>query len=106
MFAGDNPSFEAGQFLLAALDQASDAVVIIDDQGLVVHFNAAAERMWGMPEAEILGRDAACLGIELSEHHDHEITIRRNDGSLARVHCRSRGLRSAAPSTRWCLFGT
>jgi diguanylate cyclase (GGDEF)-like protein/PAS domain S-box-containing protein len=84
MFSGDNPSFEAGQFLLAALDQASDAVVIIDDQGLVVHFNAAAERMWGMPAAEILGRDAACLGIELSDHHDREITVRRKDGSLAK----------------------
>src|ERR1700745_3932003 len=84
MFAGDNPSFEAGQFLLAALDQASDAVVIVDDQALVVHFNTAAERMWGTPAAEILGRDAASLGIKLSEHHDREIAIRRKDGSLAK----------------------
>jgi len=102
MFAGDSPSFEASQFLLAALDQASDAVAIIDHQGMVVRFNAAAERMWGMPAAEILGRDAACLGLDLSQRHDRttpsapadgtevradrnrEITVRRKDGSLAK----------------------
>jgi diguanylate cyclase (GGDEF)-like protein/PAS domain S-box-containing protein len=88
MFAGDSPSFEASRFLLAALDQASDAVAIIDHQGMVVRFNAAAERMWGMPAAEVLGRDAACLGLDLSQHDDadqsREITIRRKDGSLAK----------------------
>ncbi|MBX9648903.1 MAG: PAS domain-containing protein, partial [Xanthobacteraceae bacterium] len=48
MPAHDCPAVETPEFLLAALEQANDAVVIIDGDHHVRHFNAAAERIWGI----------------------------------------------------------
>jgi len=68
MRADDCPAVETSEFLLAALDQANDAVIIVDSDHRVRHFNAAAERIWGFSRAEILGRDAGLLGL-----HDHQL---------------------------------
>ena len=103
MRADDCPAFETPEFLLAALDQASDAVVIVDDDLRVRHFNTAAEQTWAIPRAKVLGCDAASLGLpDLQQHRAtapatvpapngiarnsvSEITIRRNDGRRIRV---------------------
>ncbi len=42
-------------------DSALDAIVMIDGQGRVVHWNTAAERMFGYRAAEMLGRDPHAL---------------------------------------------
>jgi len=42
--------------LLAALERASEAILIVDNDLRVNHFNAAAELIWGMDRAEVLGR--------------------------------------------------
>jgi len=55
----------------AMLDVALDAVITIDEHGLVLEFNPAAERIFGYPAAEAVGRDMAELIVppELRERH-------------------------------------
>src|SRR3981189_1022604 len=99
----DCPAVETPEFLLAALEQANDAVVIVDSDHRVRHFNAAAERMWGLPRAGILGCEASRLGLPDLQPHQvappvasqaragtprksgTEITIRHHDGRPVRV---------------------
>jgi diguanylate cyclase (GGDEF)-like protein/PAS domain S-box-containing protein len=86
MRASDYPTVETPEFLLAALEQASEAVVIIDGDLHISHFNAAAESIWGIRREEVLGCDARCLGFnDLQNGADSEITIRRRDGSRIRA---------------------
>ena len=47
-----NPSFDPQQFVLAA----GDAIVASDANGSIVFWNAAAERIFGYPQGEALGR--------------------------------------------------
>jgi PAS domain S-box-containing protein len=55
----------------AMLDVALDAVISIDEQGRVLEFNPAAERTFGYPAAEAVGRELAELIVppELRERH-------------------------------------
>jgi diguanylate cyclase (GGDEF)-like protein/PAS domain S-box-containing protein len=86
MHASDCPTVDTPEFLLAALEQASEAVVIIDGDLHISHFNAAAESIWGVRRTEVLGCDARGLGFnDLQNGADYEITIRRNDGSRIRA---------------------
>jgi diguanylate cyclase (GGDEF)-like protein/PAS domain S-box-containing protein len=84
MRATDCPTVDTSEFLLAALEQASEAVVIIDADLHVSHFNAAAESVWGVTREDILGLDADCLGLT-DLRPNSEITIRRVDGSRLRA---------------------
>ncbi len=47
----DSLTVETPEFMLAALEQAPDAVIVVDGDGRVRHFNAAAERIWRLPRA-------------------------------------------------------
>jgi diguanylate cyclase (GGDEF)-like protein/PAS domain S-box-containing protein len=86
MRAYDDPAVESPDFLLAALERTNDAVVILDHDGRVSHFNAAAEQIWGLDRAEILGRHADGLELkDLGQARNSEITIQRRDGSRIRV---------------------
>jgi diguanylate cyclase (GGDEF)-like protein/PAS domain S-box-containing protein len=86
MRACDGSAAESSEFLLAALEQASDAVIILDGHLRVINCNAAAELIWGTPRAQLLGREAGALGLgDLQQHPGAEITIRRNDGSRIRA---------------------
>ena len=78
------PTVETPEFLLAALEQASEAVVVVDGDLRVSHFNAAAELIWRVRREEILGLDASCLGLS-DLRQDSEITIRRSNGSRLRA---------------------
>ncbi len=49
---------------LLALDKAPDAVVIIDADHRVTYFNVAAEALWDLDRAAVLGRHVVCLGVE------------------------------------------
>jgi diguanylate cyclase (GGDEF)-like protein/PAS domain S-box-containing protein len=84
MRASDYPTVDTPEFLLAALEQASEAVVIIDGDLRVSHFNAAAESIWGVAREDILGLDASCLGLT-DLRSSSEITIRRADRSRLRT---------------------
>src|ERR1700739_1318137 len=86
MSVHDRPAAEISDVLLAALERANDAVVILDQDHHVSHFNAAAEQIWGRTRDEILGRPAGELGLKhLHEDHRTELTIVRPDGSRLRV---------------------
>jgi diguanylate cyclase (GGDEF)-like protein/PAS domain S-box-containing protein len=49
--------------VLAILDATLDAVITIDHLGRVLEFNAAAERIFGYPKRDVLGRELAELII-------------------------------------------
>jgi diguanylate cyclase (GGDEF)-like protein/PAS domain S-box-containing protein len=54
---------KAPDILLAALERANDAVVVLDGDLRVTHFNAAAEEVWRLDRTEVLGRHVSCLGV-------------------------------------------
>src|SRR3984885_1457536 len=85
MRANDYPMAETPDLLLAALERANDAVVIIDDDLHVSHLNATAERVWGLNRAEMLGCHVSDLGLKDlngsdTQGNSSEITIHRKDG--------------------------
>lgn len=47
----------------AVLASSLDGVIMIDHAGLVVEFNPAAERIFGLPAAEAIGREMAALVV-------------------------------------------
>lgn len=49
------------QHLQSILDTVPDAMVIIDERGLITSFSAAAERLFGYSEAELLGANVSGL---------------------------------------------
>jgi diguanylate cyclase (GGDEF)-like protein/PAS domain S-box-containing protein len=98
------PVVETPEFLLAALERAHEAVVIVDGDLRVSHFNAAAELIWKLDRAEVLGCHVSRLGLEGLEQNDvatpaadqgigagpgqgrlGEIAIQRKDGSRIRA---------------------
>ena len=86
MSVHERPAVENSDVLLAALERANDAVVILDHDHRITHFNASAERIWGLARAEVLGRPAAALGLDdLDEDRRTERTIARPDGVRLRV---------------------
>ena len=86
MSVHDGPAAEISDVLLAAFERTNDAVVILDQAHRISHFNAAAERIWGLARTEILGRPAGALGLkDLDEDRRTELTVKRSDGARLRV---------------------
>ena len=67
---------ERESLLSAILATIPDALVVINEQGLITSFNAAAEKMFGYREADTLGRNVSMLMP--SPHQDS------HDGYIAR----------------------
>jgi diguanylate cyclase (GGDEF)-like protein/PAS domain S-box-containing protein len=84
---------ETPDFLLAALERADQAVVIVDRNSHISFFNASAELIWGLTSAEVLGGHVSRLGLKelhredgkAPEEHSSEVTIERRDGSRIRA---------------------
>jgi len=54
------------------LETVPDAMIVIDERGLILSFSAAAERMFGYSEAELLGENVSTLMPSPDrERHDH-----------------------------------
>ena len=72
---------DTARSLLAGIEQATTAVVMIDADNNVIHFNAAAERMWGYDRSEVLGHNVNLLvPAAIRQHHDGYIASNRKTG--------------------------
>ena len=56
-----NQQIEAEAHLRSILATVPDAMVVIDEEGVILSFSAAAERMFGYAEAEVVGRNVKML---------------------------------------------
>lgn len=67
--------------LRSILATVPDAMVVIDDRGTILSFSAAAERMFGFTEAEVLGENVAMLMPSPDrERHDGYLENYRKTG--------------------------
>ncbi|QNM97862.1 PAS domain S-box protein [Chitinimonas koreensis] len=81
-----------GLRLQTILDTANEAVVLIDGQGCIELFNAAAEKLFGYRADEVLGQDVATLMPESYRgRHDEALAHYQRTG-LSRVMGTSREL--------------
>ncbi len=62
--------------LRSILSTVPDAMVVIDDQGLILSFSAAAEQLFGYTEAELLGVNVSQL-MPSPDRERHDAYIRR-----------------------------
>ena len=62
--------------LNSILATVPDAMVVIDDHGIVISFSAAAERLFGYAEAEVLGRNVSML-MPNPDRDRHDSYLRR-----------------------------
>jgi PAS domain S-box-containing protein len=61
----------------AILDTALDAIVSMDHQGVITDFNPAAERIFGYPRAQAIGRELAALLIPPGLRDRHRSGLQR-----------------------------
>ena len=93
------------QQLDAILNTTTDGIIVINAKGIIETFNRGAERLFGYPESEIIGRNVSLL-MPSPQHDEHdqylerylatgeatiigvgrEVTGRRRDGTLFPVH--------------------
>src|SRR6056297_1614818 len=67
--------------LRSTLDNAIDAVVLIDTGNKVTYFNAAAEKLWNCRREDVIGRNVKMLVPKKHQgHHDQLIDTNRNTG--------------------------
>jgi PAS domain S-box-containing protein len=91
------------------LDQIDAAVIALDLQGTITHWNAHAERLYGWTRDEVLGRDAATVGfspvdsettgaaiaaLRAGQNWEGDMERRRKDGSALLVNVKDVPLRS------------
>ena len=66
---------------ISALENAIDAVVVIDTSNTVIFFNAAAEGLWGYRREEVLGNNVRMLvPVEHQAGHDQYVDTNRTSG--------------------------
>ena len=77
--------------LRSILSTVPDAMIVIDDQGSIVSFSAAAERLFGYAEAEVVGSNVSRL-MPSPDRERHDGYIRRylETGEIGRASCRER----------------
>lgn len=100
-----HPHDEEAERWRSVVASAVDGIIVIDARGLIEVFNPAAERLFGYPAAEVIGRNISMLMPEpyRSEHDSYmsrylsggaarvigigrEVRAQRRDGSVFPVH--------------------
>ena len=91
--AGAAKIFAREAHLRSILETVPDAMVVIDSAGSILSFSAAAERMFGYAEAEVVGKNVKML-MPSPYHGEHDrylapdierATALVTNGSLSRV---------------------
>ena len=59
--AGIESIFAQEAHLRSILETVPDAMIVIDERGYILSFSAAAERMFGFKEEELLGENVSVL---------------------------------------------
>ena len=59
-------------YLRSIQDNAPDGIIIIDEKGIIMSFNAASEKMFGYPAGEVLGKSVNILMPEPHRNHHDE----------------------------------
>jgi two-component system sensor kinase FixL len=67
---------ESNARLRSIIDSAVDGIIVIDGKGRVEAFNPGAERLFGYPESEVLGRNVSML-MPSPYHEEHDGYIQR-----------------------------
>jgi PAS domain S-box-containing protein len=67
---------EQGEVLSAVVNSASDAVISVDEKGLITLFNPAAARIFGHPQDHMIGRPLDVL-LPPSQRHLHMSYLQR-----------------------------
>jgi two-component system sensor kinase FixL len=103
--AGVADARASGERLRTIIDSAVDGIIVIDQSGHIESFNPAAERLFGYPRSEVIGRTVSMLmPSPYREEHDaylsryltsgeariigigREVTGRRRDGTTFPLH--------------------
>src|SRR4029450_13869364 len=74
--SGKAQVFAQEAHLRSILETVPDAMIIIDERGLIISFSSAAERMFGYAEAELLGENVSAL-MPSPDREKHDGYLRR-----------------------------
>lgn len=67
---------EGAERLRAIVENAVEAIIVMDVTGMVEEFNAAAERLFGYEASEVIGRNVSMLMPE-PDHSSHDAYVQR-----------------------------
>ncbi|WP_162853798.1 EAL domain-containing protein [Komagataeibacter diospyri] len=67
----------SGTSALQVMHGASDGVVVIDEHNRIVFFNAAAEKLWGYSQPEVIGHNVSML-LPAGMRDEHDAFVDRN----------------------------
>jgi PAS domain S-box-containing protein/putative nucleotidyltransferase with HDIG domain len=62
----------SSQWLLALVESALDGIIAMDDKGRIIAFNPAAEKMFGYPKDQVVGRRVSEMIVPESLCNEHQ----------------------------------